>query len=115
MQENEVFNHLTKIMDRGQFIVKNASIPMFPDTPEKENRKIYEMRANRYTAEPMFQIGRDRTMMGRRKPITIFKEGKDSFREGTTQEEMLGIIFSPTAKNTPARALFAMMLELFLG
>ena len=45
----------------------------------------------------------------------ICKEGKDSFREGTTQEEMLGIIFSPTAKNTPARALFATMLELFLG
>ena len=68
-------------MDSGQFIVKNASVFVFPDTPIEENRKISEMSVNRNVVEPMFQTGRDRVKLRRRKPITIFKEGKDSFRE----------------------------------
>ena len=94
---NEVINLFKKSMDSGQFIVKNASVSEFPDTPIEENRKISEMSINRVTAEPIFQIGGDRVKMRRRYPITIFKEGKDPFGEWTVKEEMMGIIFSPTA------------------
>ena len=52
-------------MNIGLFIVKNASIPMFPDTPKKEKREISEMRANRNTTEPIFQKGNDSAMLGK--------------------------------------------------
>ena len=38
IQKNEVINLFKKSMDSGQFIVKNASVSMFPDTPIEENR-----------------------------------------------------------------------------
>ena len=50
----EIINLLKKNINRGQFIVKNASIPMFPDTPEKEKGKIFVYRANRNAYEPLF-------------------------------------------------------------
>ena len=96
IQKNEVINLFKRSKDSGQFIVKNASVFVFPDTPIEENRKISEMSINQNTVEPMFQIGGDRVKMRRRYPITIFKEGKDPFGERTVKEEMLGIIFSPT-------------------
>ena len=51
---HEILNLLKKSINRGQFIVKNASIPLFPDTLEKEKGKIYEDRAYRNTYEPLF-------------------------------------------------------------
>ena len=71
---------------------------MFPDTPEKENRKISEMRANRNTTEPMFQKGSDSAMLGMGQPKMVFKDGENSSGEGTVYEQMLGSIFSLAAK-----------------
>ena len=51
---HEIINLLTKSINRGQFIVKNASIPLFPDTPEKDKGKISEDRAYMNTYEPLF-------------------------------------------------------------
>ena len=63
IQKNEIINLLKKSMNRGLFIVKNASIPLFPDTLDKEKREISEVRANRNTSEPMFQKGKDNAML----------------------------------------------------
>ena len=71
---------------------------MFLDTPEKENRKISEMRANRNTAEPVFQKGSDSAMLGIGQPKMVFKDGENSSGEGTVYEQMLGSIFSLAAK-----------------
>ena len=38
IQKNEVINLLKRSKDIGQFIVKNASVSVFPDTPIEENR-----------------------------------------------------------------------------
>ena len=62
---HEIINLFKKSVNRGQFIVKNASIPLFPDTPEKEKGKISKGRAYKGTYEPLFQKGSDSTMRDR--------------------------------------------------
>ena len=62
---NKIINLLKERMNRGLFIVKNASIALFLDTPEKEKREISEMRANRNTTEPIFQKRKDSAMLGK--------------------------------------------------
>ena len=62
---NEIIDLLKKCMNRGLFIVKNASIRLFLDTTEKEKREVSKGRANRNTFEPMFQKGNDSAMLDR--------------------------------------------------
>ena len=38
IQKNKVINLFKRSKDNGQFIVKNASVSVFPDTPIEENR-----------------------------------------------------------------------------
>ena len=74
----KAFNLRDKCMNSRHNIVKKASVPEFPNTPEDENRKISVESREHGMAEPIIQKGRDRYKMGRRIPKSSCKVGKDT-------------------------------------